>query len=46
MNSRVGRRTFCRRMALAGLGVLILDGSRSACTYGANEKLNVALVGR
>jgi len=45
MDSRVSRRAFCRRTALAGLGMLILDGSRSACTYGANEKLNVALVG-
>lgn len=45
MNARVSRRSFFRKTALTGLGLLILDGSRSACTYGANEKLNVALVG-
>jgi len=45
MNSQVNRRAFFRNAALAGLGILILENSRSAYSYEANEKLNVALIG-
>ncbi|MEK7996017.1 MAG: Gfo/Idh/MocA family oxidoreductase, partial [Planctomycetota bacterium] len=53
MNTKINRRVFCRstalpflaRQTLGGLGMLILNNSRSAHSYAANEKLNVALVG-
>ena len=45
MSTRINRREFCKSTALPFLGVLILNNSRSARTYAANEKLNVALVG-
>lgn len=45
MKSQVSRRTFLKNTALSGVGLLILKNSRSAYSYEANEKLNVALVG-
>jgi len=45
MNSRTNRRGFLKNAALGGAGLLILKNSRSAYSYQANEKLNVALVG-
>ena len=39
------RRTFLRNSALGGATLLLLGNSRSARTYAANEKLDVALVG-
>ena len=44
-DSRFNRRTFFRNTALGGAGLLILKDSRSAWSYRANEKLNIALVG-
>jgi len=44
MKSRISRRDFVREAAL-GTGVLILANSRSARTYAANAKLNIALIG-
>ena len=45
MRSRMSRRRFLGKIALAGAGWLILRQSRSAWSYQANEKLNMALVG-
>jgi len=45
MKSGINRRTFLRNTALSGLGLLTLKNSRSAFSYEANEKLNVALIG-
>jgi len=45
MESRVSRRAFLRNTALGGVGLLILKNSRSAWSYQANEKLNIALIG-
>lgn len=45
MHSRVSRRRFLQRTAVVGAGGLILQQSRSAWSYQANEKLNLALVG-
>jgi hypothetical protein len=45
MKSRFSRRTFLRNTVLGGAGLLILQNSRSARSYQANEKLNVALIG-
>jgi hypothetical protein len=42
---RQTRRAFLRHAALGGAGLAILSSSRSARTYAANAKLNVALVG-
>ncbi|HPD13494.1 MAG TPA: Gfo/Idh/MocA family oxidoreductase [Planctomycetota bacterium] len=39
------RRGFLRRAALGGAGLVDLAGSRSARTYAANGKLNIALIG-
>jgi len=39
------RRNFLRNTALAGAGLVILSNSRSAYSYAANEKLNVAGIG-
>ena len=45
MYSGISRRVFLRNTALGSLGLIILNNSRLACSYGANEKLNVALIG-
>ena len=45
MNTGMNRREFCRNTTLPLVGMLILNNSRSAYSYQANEKLNVALVG-
>ena len=45
MKWRINRRTFLRNSALSGLGLLTLKNSRSAFSYEANEKLNIALIG-
>ncbi|MGD0090748.1 MAG: Gfo/Idh/MocA family oxidoreductase [Planctomycetota bacterium] len=44
MKRRITRRAFLGRAAL-GAGVVVLANSRSARTYAANEKLNLAAVG-
>jgi hypothetical protein len=44
MKRRITRRAFLGRAAL-GAGVIVLANSRSARTYAANEKLNLAAVG-
>lgn len=44
MKSCVSRRGFLRSATAIGAGLTILP-ARSACSYAANEKLNVALVG-
>ncbi|HPD13493.1 MAG TPA: Gfo/Idh/MocA family oxidoreductase [Planctomycetota bacterium] len=44
MGGQVSRREFVRRAAL-GAGALLLANSRSARTYAANGKLNIALIG-
>jgi hypothetical protein len=43
--ARQTRRAFLRDAALGGAGLVILASSRSARTFAANAKLNVALVG-
>jgi len=45
MNLQINRRVFFKTTALSGLGMMILENSRSAYGYEANEKLNVALIG-
>ncbi len=45
MQTRMNRREFLRRTTLGTAGVLFLGSSRSVRSYGANEKLNVALIG-
>ena len=45
MESQVNRRAFLRNTALSGVSLLILKNSRSARSYQANEKLNIALIG-
>ena len=45
MKSRISRRGFLTNTAIGGTGLLILDSSSSALSYGASEKLNVALIG-
>ena len=44
MPSHIGRRSFLRRSAAIGTA-MILGNSRSVYTYGANDRVNVALVG-
>jgi hypothetical protein len=44
MRDHISRRQFVREAAL-GTGALILLNSRSAHTYAANDKLNIALIG-
>jgi hypothetical protein len=44
-NRSVSRRSFLRRSAIGGAGLLILSNSRSAFAYEANSKLNVAGIG-
>ena len=45
MDLQITRRAFVKTTALSGLGLMILENSRSAYSYEANEKLNVALIG-
>jgi predicted dehydrogenase len=45
MAARGGRRTFLKSTTLGGVGLILLKDSRSARTYGANSKVNVAIVG-
>ncbi len=45
MKSRMNRRVFLKNTAIGGAGLVILGNSQSVRTYGANEKLNVALIG-
>ncbi len=45
MKFRMSRRGFLSNSALAGAGLLILDNSKSAHSYQANEKLDIALIG-
>lgn len=45
MNLQINRRVFFKTTALSGLGMMILENSRSAYGYEANEKLNIALIG-
>jgi hypothetical protein len=45
MDLQINRRAFIKTTVLSGLGMLILENSRSAYSYEANEKLNVALIG-
>ena len=45
MNCQTNRRGFLKRAALPAAGWMILGSARSARSYQANEKLNVAVVG-
>lgn len=45
MHTHLSRRTFLRDGVLSGAGLVILKNSRSAWSYEANEKVNVALIG-
>jgi hypothetical protein len=45
MKSAISRRGFLKNSALGGTGLLILDNSSSVRSYGANAKLNIALIG-
>jgi hypothetical protein len=45
MGRRFDRRTLLKRAALGAAGWWVLGGSRSAWSYQANEKLNLAVVG-
>ncbi len=45
MASSMNRRKFLARAAQGGAGLLILAGARSARSYQANERLNLALIG-
>ncbi len=45
MTSRMNRRDFLRAATYAGASLLVLRDSRSAWSYQANEKLNLAVVG-
>ena len=45
MAGQVTRRTFLRNAALGGMGLVLLRDGRSARTYAANEKVNLAIVG-
>ena len=45
MKSRMNRRVFLKNTAIGGAGLVILGNSQLVRTYGANEKLNVALIG-
>jgi predicted dehydrogenase len=42
---KVGRREFVKNAALGAVGLLILRNAKSAYSYQANEKLNIACVG-
>ena len=45
MKARMNRRIFLKNTAVGGAGLIILGSSDLVRTYGANERLNVALVG-
>jgi len=45
MKLQISRRHFLSVAASGGAGLLILSGSRSARSYQANEKLNIAVIG-
>lgn len=45
MVTSTSRRVFLKSAAIAGTGFLILKDSRSAFSYQANEKLDIALIG-
>lgn len=45
MSKEISRRTFLKGAAVGGFGLLFLKDSRMAFGYGANEKLNIAIVG-
>jgi len=45
MGARIERRSFLRGLVGGGAGLVVLSHSPSARTYGANQKLNVALIG-
>jgi predicted dehydrogenase len=45
MQSKISRREFIRNSAISGIGFVFLKNSKSAFSYAANEKLNIALVG-
>ena len=45
MTSRMNRRDFLRAATCAGASFLVLRDSRSALSFQANEKLNIAVVG-
>ncbi|NQT83572.1 Gfo/Idh/MocA family oxidoreductase, partial [bacterium] len=45
MTSRMNRRDFLRSVTYAGTSLFVLRDSRSASSYRANEKLNIAIVG-
>ena len=45
MQARINRREFLARATFCGAGLLILGNSRSARSYGANEKLDVGIIG-
>lgn len=45
MKARFTRRTLLKNATLGGVGLILLKDSRSARSYGANSKVNVALVG-
>src|SRR5216117_3604269 len=45
MKSAINRRSFLRKSATAGAGLLILRDSRLAFAYEANSKLNIAGIG-
>lgn len=44
MANRSNRRTFIKQVTMGGLGLLFLKDSKSAWSYQANEKLNMAFV--
>src|SRR5687767_15893072 len=45
MKTNINRRSFLRKSATAGAGLLILRNSRLAFAYDANSKLNIAGIG-
>ena len=45
MQSRLGRRRFLEASLAGAAGLVILQDSRSARAYHANEKLNIAIIG-
>ena len=45
MATRMKRRDFIRRTALVGAGLLILRDPKSAWSYQANNRLNIAAIG-
>ncbi len=45
MNSRLSRRQFLKHSTAAGLGFTVINSSRTAFGYAANDKVNVALIG-